>query len=460
MIYPFGKAPAVIALAGIGAAALAVLVNRTYVIENDSRPVLTLAAFNRYNFDAYAQVIPEFERQSGARVRMQFIHYRALNRSFRAALLSGSPVPDLVEISKETMGGIARGPVEQVPLEDLTPLLESDGLRGAFIDHRLDMWSYRGRVFALPHDVHPIGLLYRRDLIEEWGIDLSAIETWDDFVEVGRKMTRDVDGDGVIDHYALEMEASNYRILTTLLLQAGVTNFDAQGRVNFYQPKAVDIIHWYVRQYKGPRRIGYSPGQGTRLIQAMNEGLVAFWFILDQRTGIFERQLPQLKGKLALMPLPAWEPGGKRSTTFHGTGLCITNWAARTGKKDLAWELAKFLYTKEENLVRIFETTKVIPPIPEIWDNPVFQEPDPFFSGQPLGRFFIELVDDAQPDYLTPYWHLANEKLTGVLHGALSFYAKRGEAGLREHIDRELRKSSDYIANIMEHDMLLAAGSK
>jgi len=459
MIYPFGKAPAVIASAAIVAAALGAFVNRAYVVGSDDRTVLTLATFNTYNLEAYEKVIPEFEREHGVRVRAQFIHYRALNRSFRAALLSGSPTPDLVEISKETMGGSAGGPVEQVPLADLTELLEADGLRESFIAHRLDMWSYRGRVIALPHDVHPIGLLYRRDLIEAWGIDVSRIKTWDDFVEIGRKITRDADGDGVIDHYALEMEASNYRILTTLLLQAGVTNFDKQGNVNFYQAKAVDIIHWYVLQYKGAQRIGYSPGQGTRLIKAMNEGLVVFWFILDQRTGIFERQLPQLEGKLAMMPLPAWDPGGKRSTTYHGTGLCITNWAEKTGKKEIAWELAKRLYANEENLERIFETTNVIPPLPHMWDNPIFHEPDPFFSGQRLGRFFIELVDDAQPDYLTPYWSLANEKLIGVLHDALSYYSEHGEDGLRAHIDRELRKSRDYIANVMERDELLERGS-
>ena len=46
-------------------------------------------------------------------------------------------------------------------------------------------------MFALPHDVHPVMLAYRRDLFEQLGIDVNKLTTWDEFARVGRQVTQD-----------------------------------------------------------------------------------------------------------------------------------------------------------------------------------------------------------------------------------------------------------------------------
>ena len=100
--------------------------------------------------------------------------------------MAGTEVPDLVEVEKYTMGYFTKGPIEDAGFEDLTERIKAEGLDKRIVDTRFTMYSSRGRIFALPHDVHPVVLVYRRDIIEQLGINVDELTTWDKFTEVGR----------------------------------------------------------------------------------------------------------------------------------------------------------------------------------------------------------------------------------------------------------------------------------
>ncbi len=80
------------------------------------------------------------------------------------------------------------GPIEAVGFVDLTDRLAKDGLLERINTPSFSPWSSRGRVFGLPHDVHPVMLGYRADIVEAAGIDVSKIETWDDFERIMRPL--------------------------------------------------------------------------------------------------------------------------------------------------------------------------------------------------------------------------------------------------------------------------------
>ncbi|HIC95204.1 TPA: extracellular solute-binding protein, partial [Candidatus Bipolaricaulota bacterium] len=57
-----------------------------------------------------------------------------------------------------------------------------------------------GRFYALPGDFMAMVLIYNSKLFEEAGLDPDKPpRTWDEFLEYAKKLTRDRDGDGVID---------------------------------------------------------------------------------------------------------------------------------------------------------------------------------------------------------------------------------------------------------------------
>ena len=120
---------------------------------------------------------------------MQLVHGDAVNSRLRAAFWADLDVPDLVEVEISRAGSFFRGPAEDVGFIDLMPILKRTGYYDRIVQTRFAPYRNRGRIYGLPHDVHPVVLAYRRDLFEELGIDVRQIRTWDDFVRIGREVS-------------------------------------------------------------------------------------------------------------------------------------------------------------------------------------------------------------------------------------------------------------------------------
>jgi len=452
--YPYGKAALLILLLAIVAGVVRVALSLRRQAES---PDLVMAIFAPNHVDAYREALGAFERQHGVKVQLQLVSQKALQSRLQSALLTGAEVPDVVELLEGSIGFFSRGPLADVGFVDMTDRLHAEGLYGAMVETRYSLWSSRGRIFALPHDVHPVALCYRRDLVEALGIDVATLRTWDDFITMGRSIVKDLDGDGNPDRYALDTPIASDVVIRILLLQRGGQLFDGQlfdeqGHVVFDSDLMADTIGWYVRQATGPERIGYEAGWGQSLSKAMNDGLVLFFFCPDWRTSQFEMDMPNLKGKLGLIPLPAWEPGGRRTSTWGGTGLAITK---ACKNQELAWALAKFLYLKKEDLGARFRSMNIIPPLKEAWDLPAFDEPRAFFGGQAIGRLYAGLAAEAPPSYMSPYTVLAQGKVTEVFLDAVEFYKRNGDEGLDNHIRQALSVRADYVRKVLARNVFL-----
>ncbi len=449
MIFPYGKAPFWIVITMV-VAGLAVIAGRWSGRAED--PDLVFVTFSRTHIEFYEQALPEFEKLHGVKVQLQLVDQRALTSRLQSAMSAETAVPDLVELITGTMGYFTKGPLDDVGFVDLTDRVREDGLFDELVASRFSLWSSRGRTFALPHDVHPVALAYRRDIVEAMGIDVGQIETWDDFAEVGRQITSDTNGDGTVDHYAIDLPMAQIDVLLTLMLQRGVGLFNAEGEVSFDTGVVADTICWYVQQTMGADRIAFSAGWGQTLSKAMLDGLVIFYMTPDWRTKQFEVDVPGLSGKMALMPLPAWEEGGRRVSTWGGTGLAITK---ACKQPELAWELAKFLYLDPVALGERFKDTNIIPPLKSAWQLPVFEEPNAFFSGVKIGRFYADMAPETPPNFVAAYELLAAGKLSEVLIDAGSYFARNGESGLRDYVVQELHEKADAVRRAVNRNEFL-----
>lgn len=450
--FPYGKAPlALLVIAVLSSLAFAVRRQRV-------RPAdLVVATFSAQHYAAYAAAVPEFERRHGVRVDLQRYDSQSLESRLQAAIVANTDVPDLAEINEGSLGFFTRGPVEDFGFADLTDRIRAEGLDHRVVESRFVPWSARGRVYALPHDVHPVMLAYRRDLVEELGIDVNQLETWADFVAMGQKFTADLDGDGAIDRYALELQRNGNWGIWTLLRQQGVDLFDANGEVAFNGPVGVETVMWYLRQTRGPQRIAYDTGlnSGQPFFRALMDGLLLFVLCPDWRSYQIQTDAASLKGKMALMPLPAWQKGGRRTSTWGMTGLTLS----KTSKNpELAWELAKHLYFNTADLGARFLVSNIIPPLKDAWDLPEFQLPNEYFSGQKLGAEYARLAPHTPPVHASPVYKSAQSKLDQAITRSGVYFEQQGEQGLREKVQEELDRAAKYLKVWSDRHGRLAAG--
>ena len=356
-------------------------------------------------------------------VNLTVIDGAAMTRRILAGFWGDTPLADLMEVETDMMSRFTGGPLESMGFVDLTDRLQEEGLIGKINPPSFSPWTSRGRVFGLPHDVHPTLLAYRADIVEEAGIDVGEIETWDDFERVMQPLLDDNDDDGEPDHYPLAIWYSDSYTIEPLLLQAGGGLFHADGRPSLDRPENARVVAEVVSWCVGPDRIAVDAPKFTFSGDQLKiRGKVVCEVMPDWLAGVWKRTLPQLHGKVKLMPLPAWEPGGRRTTVMGGTMLgfpkrTLDSAGDGTGEPtfEAAWSFAKELYLDRAYSERLFRKTNIITPVTDYWSEDWFHEPDPYFSGQQSGTLFLEHAPNVPLRTPSPFVVAARLRLSEVL---------------------------------------------
>lgn len=445
-------AAVILALAVLSAAWVAFLPSR----DSGHRQVWTFA---RDHAALYRPIIEARNSRRDPKFDLTLLSIPALERRMLSGFLSGTPTADIIEAERRVAARAFIGPLSSVGFVDLTDRLRAEGFLERFVPQAFTPWSSRGRIFGLPHDVHPVMLGYRADLVEAAGIDVAGIETWDDYARVLRPLMRDADGDGRPDRYLVNFwpkstVAADH--IEVFLLQGGGGFFDAAGRPVLDSEINATILATLISWCVGPDRIaGDAPdftASGNRL---KLEGYVVGSLMPDWMSNLWKAEIPQLAGKVKVMPLPAFERGGRRTSVWGGTMLGIPKSAENF---DELWDFAKELYLSPELVRALYTTGGIVTPVREHWSDPVFDEPDPYFSGQPKGRAYIGLADDIPVRHASPYYVIAQARVADAAGGLLDWATANGQftrADLLPEARRRLAGAQASVLRQMERNVFL-----
>ncbi len=405
---------------------------------------LTYWTFAKPHYLAYQKALPAFEdAHPGVKVDLQLVSGQATGSRLLATFWSDLDAPDLVETEISTAGSFFRGPLKDIGFLDVTDRIHQTGLWDGMVQARFSAYTTRGRIFGLPHDVHPVQLAYRRDIFEKEGIDVRQIKTWDDFVRIGRKVT-------IPNHrYMIELSDSGAENLEMCLFQRGGGYFNPRGECTFDDETAVQTMLWYVPLVAGPHKIGNSLGGGQILTQAAEEGYFLCFVCPDWRSKSIEQDIPSLAGKMGLMPLPVAEPGGRPTSTWGGTMLGITR---KSKHQDLAWALAMHFYLDKPGLAERFRQTNILPALRSAWKQEAFQEPRPYWGGQALGETYARLAPLVPPQFSSPYVVTAKAKLSEALVACVQYYNANGGAGFEAFVRRQLALNAGQVRSMVNRN--------
>ena len=152
--FPFGKAALSILLLS--------LLSGGWIVAHPTKHTtarLVFWTFYDTHYNAYIQARPAFEAaHPGVKVDIQLVNLQAVTSRLQAAFWADLDVPDLVETEISTVGSFFRGPLKEVGFVDLTERLHQTGIWDKIVQARFAPYTSRGRIFGLPHDVHPVQL--------------------------------------------------------------------------------------------------------------------------------------------------------------------------------------------------------------------------------------------------------------------------------------------------------------
>lgn len=106
----------------------------------------------------------------------------------------------------------------------------SDDKRAGYPESALEYCSYDGQLMGVPFVALDSVMFYNKDLFEEAGIT-EVPTTWDELVDVAKKLTLDKDGDGETDQWGMMFEMGYYWQPLTYIIQAGADQWN-ENRTN------------------------------------------------------------------------------------------------------------------------------------------------------------------------------------------------------------------------------------
>jgi len=387
-----------------------------------------------------------FRRSEGRSVGVNLISSRALDVRLTSLFGSGSrDVPDLVEIEIGSVGKYFRPPVDEIGFLPLNSFLERDGLLDAGGDQSKDKilrsrfapWSKQGVIFGVPNDLHPVTLTYRKDLFDQAGVDIASAKTWDEFQELGLRFQDRWKKRNVPGRWTIELPGAASDYLMVMLLQRHVNVIDDRDRVRIAEPIVADTIVRYAQMVAGPRRIGADSSPGGDLWTVdMEQGAICCVFTPDWRAGFLPARSSALHGRLAMMPLPVFDPSDAPTSTWGGTMIGIPR-AARD--PEASWRLLKLLYLSPQSLRARDRFSQIIPPVVEHWSDPIFHQPNDYFGGLKIDELYISLAPRIPLRYVTPFTALGSMALARVLADARAFVESHASEP-RAQMEAELRR--------------------
>ncbi|MCZ7600378.1 MAG: hypothetical protein M5U09_25290 [Gammaproteobacteria bacterium] len=160
------------------------------------RPTWSSPRSRQNHYEAYLQVVGQFEAQHQCKVQMQLVPARGIAEP-PAVGVSGECRSARRGRDPERLDGYfhPRGP----------PMMSASRPPTTPRERPTTPWWLRGSPSGPAADAssdasrrHPVTLAYRADIVEgELGIDVGQVDTWDKFTAPGRRLTIDKDGDGV-----------------------------------------------------------------------------------------------------------------------------------------------------------------------------------------------------------------------------------------------------------------------
>ncbi len=251
-------------------------------------------------------------------------------------------------------------------LKDLEPLMKKDVEfdRG---DYYPAAWRYgniRDTQYALPYESVPTLMFVNKTLLDKEGIDMPGEDwTWEDFLAICRQVTKDTDGDGVVDQFGCFDYGWKEAVTSN-----GVQLFEKDGTASYFGDFRVESAVRFVKELNGVNE-GY-----VVTAREFDQGKVAFrpFAFSEYRT---YKPYPWRIKKYSDFE---WDcvklPAGPDGTGQSGLDTLLMGIGSRSSQEKLAWEFIKELCYEKETQLHLLVASQGMPVLRDAVESPLLKQ--------------------------------------------------------------------------------------
>ena len=344
--------------------------------EKVSLELWTFVDFHAEYYERMAESFNELHPEIELELTAVTYPFEQMHEKVSIGLYTGLGLPDIAELEIFYAPSIvANGHDKMVDLTDMVEKYKDDIVWGS-----ISPYAHEGRVYGAAFNIPAGVMFYNKELFDEAGISIDDIKTWEDFREAGKKITKDLDGDGVIDQYMMAISTEEINMFHVLTRQLGSNVFDENGDIivdreeNIYVVKMLqeflfeDGIATTISSYHDPN-----------FFEMVNSGKIAAVPNPDWYMSRYEEFMPDLAGKVYVRPLPRWPLGGTISSTAGGAGKMVFT----TSKNiEVAKAFVEYVCLSQEASKRVINELKFLSNRFDVYEDPEIYQSMPYFGNE------------------------------------------------------------------------------
>jgi len=258
----------------------------------------------------------------------------------------------------------------------------------------------KDEVVGMPIDIAPGCAFYRKDILDKYGINYEDIKTMDDLFEVGKKVTKDLNGDGKADQWLVGDATDIFQII---IRSDSTRYFDEKGNPVLDRAlvrKAMELTKKFFDAGLSAQINQWTPEWYAGL-SAENGGIVytptGAWMLGHLKNWM----ATNLSGEYRAGYLPAIEQGKDRMyASWGGSFLVIPK---KSKNKAAAWKFIEYMTTVKENQIESFKVTAAFPSMMAAWDDKVFDEGVEYIGNQKARKHWIDVAKNIPVVYVNQY---------------------------------------------------------
>jgi multiple sugar transport system substrate-binding protein len=326
-------------------------------------------------------------------------------QKMRAALEAGNP-PDLGQIEYEQLSGFLLSD----GLEELSQY-GADEHADKFVEWQWQQGVFGDEVYAIPQASGPMGMFYRKDLFDQWGIEVPT--TWEEYEQAAAEIRSH-------DAYISTFSPSSSGWFTGLAWQAGARWFGTEGdswTVDMDNDATHQVTEYWQRLIDQDL-VKTIPDSTNTWYRDLQEGEIVTWVAAAWGDSILRENAPDTAGDWRVAPMPQWDPDNPAAGNFGGSSTAILK---GSDHPEEALEFAVWLNSDPEAVDMLIEGGAGWPAAEGIFEGSALDRPDPFFGGQVTGEVFAEADQQVDTSWVwIPTWGQTAEHLVDGFKAAMS----------------------------------------
>lgn len=392
---------------------------------------------------AYKNVVKKFEDDHpGVKVKIIVTAADQYATKLKAAI-TGNKMPDVFYFES----GDLKAYVNSGILLNLTPYLEKNekvDLNNIW-KYGIDLYRYdgnmagQGDIYGMPKDVGPFALGYNKTMFEKEGIPLPDKDkpmTWDEFVDINKKLTKDTNGDGKPDQYGSGFNV-NWALQSFVWSNGADWIDETKTKVTIDDPKFAEALQYFA-DLQNVHKVTPSieDSQTLDTYQRWMKGEMGFFPVGPWDMSTYET----LPFDYDLIPYPAGSTG--KSATWTGSlGIGVSS---KSKAPEEAVELVNYLTASREGMEQLVNAKVQIPNLIDMakeWANNSTTKPA-------NKEEFLQIVEDygrvlpGHYTYNAEWYNLFFTDIQPVLDGKITAeqYVKEEQPKMQKLLDKAIEQ--------------------